>query len=130
MGPGMGPGMGHPGPDCVDDGDFLEIEVDLQNTGNLPDAVGKAEWGMNAERVVFAVEIEDIPAGDYPLQVDGVEVGMIEAFARHNGEVFGRIGFRDPAVYGMPHLDFDPRGKPIEVLQGNSVILEAEFPAE
>jgi hypothetical protein len=30
----------------------------------------------------------------------------------------------------MPHLDFDPRGKPIEVLQGNSVILEAEFPAE
>jgi len=76
------------------------------------------------------VEIEDVPAGDYPLRVGGVEVGTIQTFARHNGEVFGRLGFRDPEVYGMPHLDFDPRGKMIEVLQGNSVILEAELPAE
>ena len=42
-----------------------------------------------------------------PLRVGGVEVGVIQAFARHNGEVFGRLGFRDPEVYGMPHLDFD-----------------------
>jgi hypothetical protein len=85
---------------------------------------------MNSERVMFAVEIEDVPVGDYPLRVDGVEVGVIEAFARHNDEVFGRLGFRDPEVYGMPPLDFDPRGKLIEVLQGDSVILQAELPAE
>lgn len=128
-GHGMG-GMGHGGPDCVDDGDFLEIEVDLQNTGILGDAEGEAEWDMNSERVMFAVKIEDVPTGDYPLRVGGVEVGVIEAFARRNGEVFGRLGFRDPAVYGMPHLDFDPRDQTIEVLQGDSVILEAVLPAE
>jgi len=126
---GMG-GMGHQVMDCVEDGDFQEIEIDLQNTGILPDARGEAQWDMNAERVMFAVEIEDVPAGDYPLRVGGVEVGTIQTFARHNGEVFGRLGFRDPEVFGMPHLDFDPRGKMIEVLQGNSVILEAELPAE
>jgi len=126
---GMG-GMGHGGPDCVDDGDYLEIEVDLQNSGILIDAEGEAEWEMNSERVMFAVEIEDVPAGDYPLHVGGVEVGVIEAFARHNGEVFGRLGFRDPQVYGMPHLDFDPRGQTIEVLQGDTVILAADLPAE
>jgi len=128
-GPGMG-GMGHDGPDCVDEGDYLEIEVDLDNTGILADAEGEAEWDMNSERVMFAVEIEGIPAGGYALRVDGVEVGTIQAFARHNGEIFGRLGFRDPVVYGMPHLNFDPRGKTIEVLQGESVILEAELPAE
>jgi hypothetical protein len=128
-GHGMG-GMGHGGPDCVDDGDFLDIEVGLESTGHLEDAKGEAEWHMNADRVMFAVEIEDVPAGDYPLRVDGVEVGVIEAFARHGGEVFGRLAFRDPAVYGMPHLDFDPRGKMIDVLQGNNIILEAELPAE
>ena len=122
--------MGHAGPDCVDDGDYLEIEVDLENTGILADAEGEAEWDMNSERVMFAVEIAGVPAGDYALRVDGVEVGTIRAFARHNGEIFGRLGFRDPAVYGMPQLNFDPRGKTIEVLQGESVILEAELPAE
>ena len=123
-------GMGHDGPDCVDDGGYLEIEVDLENTGILADAEGEAEWDMNSERVMFAVEIEGVPAGGYPLRIDGVEVGTIQAFARHNGEIFGRLGFRDPAVYGMPPLDFDPRGKLIEVLQGDSVILQAELPAE
>ncbi|HEY5700980.1 MAG TPA: hypothetical protein VIT83_02715 [Gammaproteobacteria bacterium] len=126
---GMG-GMGHDGPDCVDDGGYLEIEVDLENTGILADAEGEAEWDMNSERVMFAVEIEGVPAGGYPLRIDGVEVGTIQAFARHNGEIFGRLGFRDPAVYAMPPLDFDPRGKLIEVLQGDSVILQAELPAE
>jgi hypothetical protein len=123
-------GMGHEGMDCVNEGEYLEIEVDLQNTGILADAEGEADWHMDADRVMFAVEIEDVPAGDYPLRVDGVEVGVIEAFARHNGEIFGRLGFRDPAVYGMPQLNFDPRGKTIAVLQGESVILEAVLPAE
>ena len=126
---GMG-GMGHGGPDCVDDGDYLEIEVDLENTGILAYAEGEAEWSMNSDRVIFAVRIEEVPVGNYPLQVDGVEVGVIEAFARRNGEVFGRLAFRDPSVYGMPHLDFDPRGKLIEVLQGSSVILKTELPVE
>jgi hypothetical protein len=30
----------------------------------------------------------------------------------------------------MAHLDFDPRGQKVEVLQGEGVILEIEFPVE
>ena len=132
MGGGHGGGMGgdHGGDECVEEGDFIEVEIDLENTGILVDANGEAEWEMNSHRVKFSVEIEDVPVGDYPLHVGGVEVGVIEAFEMHSGEVFGHIGFRDPEVYGMEHLDFDPRGQKIEVLQDDTVILEVEFPAE
>lgn len=132
MGGGHGGGMGghHGGDDCVEEGDFIEVEVDLENTGVLVEAEGEAEWEMNSHRIKFSVEIEDVPVGDYPLHVGGSEVGVIRTFGMHNGEVFGRISFRDPEVYGMEHLDFDPRGQKIEVLQGASVILEVDFPAE
>jgi hypothetical protein len=38
--------------------------------------------------------------------------------------------FRDPESYGREHLDFEPRGQKIEVLQQNNTILEVNFPAE
>lgn len=127
----MGGGMGMGGiMDCVEDGEFVEIEVELQNTGALFDAEGEAEWEMSAERVRFAVEIEDVPVGSYALRVNSMEVGVIEAHEMHGGEVFGRISFRDPATYGMEPLDFEPRGQLIEVLQGDNVILETVFPEE
>jgi hypothetical protein len=129
-GGGHGGGMGHGDDDCVEEGDFLEVEVDLENTGVLTEAKGEAEWEMNSHRVKFSVEIEDAPAGGYPLHVGGQEVGVIEAFEMHDGEVFGYLGFRDPEMYGMDHLDFDPRGQKIEVLQGETVILEVKFPIE
>lgn len=125
-----GGGMGGGRRECVDDGDFVEIEAELQNTGVLPDAEGEAEWEMNSERVRFSVEIEDVQQGDYLLRVAGQVVGVIETFEMHNGEVFGRIGFRDPAVYGMEPLAFEPRGQKIEVLLDDTVILEVEFPSE
>lgn len=131
-GDGHGGGMGgnHGGYDCVEEGDFIEVEVNLESTGILAGAKGEAEWEMNSHRVRFSVEIEGVPVGDYALHVGGLEVGVIEAFLTGHGDVFGRIGFRDPAVYGMAHLDFDPRGQKIEVLQGETVILEVDFPAE
>jgi hypothetical protein len=123
---GMGGGMG----DCVVDGDFVEIEVDLQVTGVLPEARGEAEWEMNSHRVMFSVAIENVPPGLYPLRVGGIEVGVIETFEMHDGDVYGRLGFRDPEVYGREKLDFDPRGQMIDVLQGTDIILEVDFPAE
>ncbi len=129
-GGGMGGGMGSGMTDCVDDGEFIEIEVDLENTGVLPEAKGEAEWEMNSNRVEFSVEIEDVPVGFYTLKVGGVEVGIIEAFEMHHGDVYGHIMFRDPESYGREHLDFEPRGQKIEVLQQNNTILEVDFPAE
>ena len=92
FGPGSGHGMGGGGMgggmhDCVDDGEFIEIESDLVNTGVLVNASGEAEWHMNSDRVEFSVEIEDVPTGSYTLKVAGVEEGVIEAFEMHNGEV-------------------------------------------
>jgi hypothetical protein len=133
----FGPGSGHHGPggpmgggmaDCVDDGDFVEIEIDLDNTSVLPGAKGEAEWEMNSHRVEFSIEIEDVPVGQYPLRVGGNEVGVIEAFEMHDGEVYGHIRFRDPETHGREHLDFDPRGQKVEVFQGENVILEVDFP--
>jgi hypothetical protein len=102
FGPGSGHGHGH-GPgggmmNCVDDGEF--------------------------------VEIEDVPLGSYPLRVGGIEVGIIEAYEMHNGEIYGHIAFRDPEVHSREYLVFDPRGQKIEVFQGDTIILEIEFPVE
>lgn len=131
MGGGMGGGhMGGGMRDCVNDGDYLDIEVDLLNTGVLADAKGEAEWDMNSVRVRFSVEIEDVPAGFYPLHVGGAQVGIIEAFEMHYGGVYGRITFRDPEASGPEHLDFEPRGQVIRVMQGEAAILEVEFPEE
>ena len=41
---------------CVNDGEFIEIEVDLVNTGAILDAEGEAEWEMNTNRVEFSVK--------------------------------------------------------------------------
>ena len=129
-GHGMGGGMDGGMHDCVDDGDYIEIEIDLNNTGVLPQAEGEAEWDMNSQRVEFSVEIEDVPVGSYALKVGGVEVGIIEAFEMHMGGVYGHIMFRDPESYGREHLDFEPRGQKIEVLRGGDIILEVDFPVE
>lgn len=129
MGGGHGGGMGGE-PDCVEDGEYVEIEVDLLNTGVLADAEGEAEWEMNASRVRFAVEVEDVPTASYLLRVGGADVGTIEVFAMHNGETYGRLSFRAPPVSGVNPLDFEPRGQKIEVLSGDEVILEVSFPPE
>ena len=129
-GMGMGHGMGNGMDDCVNDGEFVEIEVDLVNTAVLPDAKGEAEWKMNTDRVEFSVEIEDVPVGSYSLKVDGIEEGIIEAYEMRDGDVYGRIKFRDPETTGREHLDFEPRGKKVEVFQGDNIILEVNFPIE
>jgi len=129
MGSGHGMGMGGM-PVCVDQGDYLGMETDLENAGVLPGAEGRTEWEMNAYRVRFSVDVEGVPAGSYPLYVGGAQVGVVEAVEMHNGEVYGRLSFRDPQLFGTQPLDFDPRGQKVELLQGSSVILSATIPEE
>jgi len=131
-GTGMGSmgGMGHDMTDCVDNGEYIDIKADLENTGVLPAARGDAEWQMNSERVEFSVEIADLPVGAYTLKVGGIEVGIITAFTMYDGNVYGHLQFRDPETYGREHLDFEPRGQKIEVSQGGRTLLEVDFPVE
>jgi len=116
--------------DCVDNGEYIDIKADLENTGVLPAARGDAEWQMNSERVEFSVEIADLPIGAYTLKVGGIEVGIITAFTMYDGNVYGHLQFRDPETYGREHLDFEPRGQKIEVSQGGRTLLEVDFPVE
>jgi hypothetical protein len=124
---GGGMGGGHHGEDCVDESEFVEIEVDMLNTGVIARADGEAEWEMHHRHVEFKVEIKDVPAGPYPLVVGGEEVGTIQAID-DDGEVRGELEFRDPQRVGTEHLDFDPRGQLIEVLQVGDTVLQADFP--
>ena len=130
MGSNMGNNDGHGMDDCVSDGEALEIHMDLAATGQLQGAEGEAEWEMTTGHMEFSVEIENVPAGNYPLRVAGNEVGIIVAHEMMYSDVFGRIMFRDPQMHGGYHLDFDPRGQTIEVMQGSNVILSVDFPEQ
>jgi hypothetical protein len=47
-----------------------------------------------------------------------------------DGKTKGKLKFTDPVKAGTLELDFDPRDKVIEVLQGGTVILDTLFPNE
>lgn len=116
-----------PGP--PDMADAIHIEVDLVNTGVLPDAEGEAEFEMGGDETEFSVEIEAVPAGLYPLLVGGDEKGQIEVI-EDDGVFKGKLKFSNPVKVDTTLLDFDPRGAIVEVLQGDTVILESLFPEE
>lgn len=70
-----------------------------------------------------------IPVGDYALRVGGAVVGTIEVRELMDGSIEGGLEFRNPVEPGKILLDYDPRGELIEVLQGDTVVFSADFPA-
>ena len=108
---------------------MVDIEVELSNPGVYPAASGDAKLEGRMDRADFSVEIEDVPAGSYDLSVGGAIVGTIQAALDVDGTVRGELEFRDPVEPGKILLDFDPRGKQIDVLEGGTVILETLFPS-
>ena len=106
-----------------------EIEIDLTNTGAYPLASGDARLRPETDRTDFSVEIEDVPVGDYDLRIGGEIVGVITVIVLQDGSVEGELEFRNPVEPGKTLLDFDPRGKQIDVLDGSSVVLETFFPS-
>jgi hypothetical protein len=110
-----------------DRGDKTELEVDLDNFGIYPDGSAEAELEIADDHSEFKVKLKDVPVAFYPLQVDGVEVGQIEVVDM-DGKLRGELKFRDPEEAGTPLLDFDPRGKAVDVLEGGVVIFGVVFP--
>lgn len=105
-----------------------EIEVDLTNTGVYTLASGDARLRPETDRTDFSVEIEDVPIGSYTLRIGGNVVGTIEVVQLQDGSVEGELEFRNPVEPGKILLDFDPRGQQIDVLEGETVIMETLFP--
>jgi uncharacterized protein YheU (UPF0270 family) len=118
------------GDDNGGDLDFgtLDIEVELTNTGVYPLASGDAKLEPRDDRTDFSVEIEDVPVGSYTLRIGGNTVGTIKVIQLQDGSVEGELEFRNPVEPGKVLLDFDPRGQQIDVLEGNTVIMETLFP--
>ena len=116
--------------DNGEDIDFgvTEIDVELTNTGVFAEASGDARLRPSTDRTDFRVEIEDVPVGPYSLRVGGQVVGTMQVTTLEDGSIEGELEFRNPVEPGKILLDFDPRGKEIEVLDGSAVILETLFP--
>lgn len=104
------------------------IEVELNNAGIYTQASGDAKLEPRDDRTDFSVEIEDVPVGSYTLRIGGNEVGTINVVQLQDGSIEGEIEFRNPVEPGKVLLDFDPRGQQIDVLEGQTVILETLFP--
>jgi len=110
-----------PGKKNDNDGQGIEIEVDLTNTGVIDGAKGEAELEIWADETEFSVKIKDVPVGFYSVWVGEDNVGEIEVV--DDGEFDGRLKVSDAS--------FDPRGKDIKVKQADDqVILAVLFPEE
>jgi hypothetical protein len=107
----------------------FDISVELTSTGHIDGAEGEATYKRAGSHTEFEVKISGIPAGPYPLVLDTVEIGQINV-VEDDGQFKGRLRFKNPAEPDSDALDFDPRGKLIEILQGEVVILESLFPDE
>ena len=106
-----------------------EVSVALEATGLIEGAEGVAEYRDKNNSTEFEVEIEDVPAGTYVLDVDGIERGSFEVAADDDSPK-GRLRFSDPQKGDRLLLDFDPLGKLVEVRNGDGVVLEVFFPEE
>jgi len=98
----------------------------LESTGFIPGAGGEVSFRIKMNSIEFEVEIENVPAGSYPVDVNGAEQGQIEV----NPSGKGKLRFSDPQKEDWLALAFDPRGLLIEVRSGVEVILEVFFPEE
>lgn len=88
----------------------------------------KAELSQRSDRVEFQVELEDVAAGPYELRVDGSVRGTITVVAVPGGTE-GELEFRNPVEPGKLQLDFDPRGRSVEVRSAGNVVFSGLFPA-
>jgi hypothetical protein len=106
-----------------------EIEVDLDNNGIYPDAEGAASYLEKNNSVEFEVEIKGVPAGNYPLWVESFRGDIVVATDDEDDGTFkGKLRFSNPQKEERELLNFDPRGKLVEVYEGVIPIFEVFFP--
>jgi len=122
-GPGDGPGHGGMHHGC---GDIDEVHAVFDNVGGAAyaGASASAEYEAHTNRSSFEVEVESMPAGSYPLVVEGVQRGVIDVFEDGDGE----IEFGDPPRFDENTLDFDPRGASVEIVDGDGPVFTLDFP--
>ncbi len=108
----------------------VDIEVDFDNLGVYPQASGEVSFEINGARREFEIDVEDLPLGDYPVQVGGLEVGLLMMELDDDGDLEGELEFGNPADDDEILLTFDPRGQLVEILDAAGPVLAVEFPDE
>jgi len=88
---------------------------------------------MEMDESEFSVKVKDVPVGFYAVEVAGESKGEVEV-VDDDGDLEGRVKFSDPQKGENLLLNFDPRGKIVEIRQTTgdepAVILEVLFPDE
>jgi cytochrome c oxidase assembly protein Cox11 len=83
----------------------------LANTGLDADASGSVQWSLGPSRSAMTIATRGLDAGTYTVRVDGVPEGSLVSTGRS-----ARARFTTSATPGLGQaLDFDPRGKEIEI---------------
>ncbi len=103
----------------------LEVRIELVGTEAAPEASGHVEIEIRPGRAEFEVEVEDLPAGDYSVVVDGVDRGTITVVDTGDG-FEGELELRSPADEGAGLLTFDPRGALVEIVADGVVFLTSD----
>ena len=106
------------------------IDAALEPTGEAPGATGSAHLELGPGRASFEVRVHDLPAGDYGVVIDGRRYGEIEAVETASGGTLGELKFGSPRVGARPLLDFDPRGRRVEITDGARTLMSALFPEQ
>ncbi|MEN8261832.1 MAG: hypothetical protein ABFS02_14920, partial [Pseudomonadota bacterium] len=102
----------------------VEQKAALVNTGVDIDAKGDARFRERDDcDQDFRVEIEDLPPGDYALDVGGINRGTVTVVDT-GSEFEGQIEFDTEPEPDEELLDFDPRGELLEIKQGATVFLK------
>ena len=108
----------------------VKLQAELTSTQVIEGAKGEAEFEIGMHHTEFSIKIKDVPAGFYAVFVAGVEVGEIEVI-EEDGDFVGKVKFTYPKKNNTLELNFEPRGKIIEILQADDqVVLETDFPDE
>ena len=115
------------GPKDKDDGDKMKLELEFENllVGGYEEAEGEVEYEVSSDERELEVEIEDMPTGMYDLVV--VEDGLAIAF-EVNASGKGKLKFSDPEKDDRLPLEFDPMGKTLNVVIGDTILLTVSFP--
>ncbi|WP_233993899.1 hypothetical protein [Salinibacter altiplanensis] len=113
--------------DEEEDENEIEIETALENVGPDSDAAGEVEFEKDANETKFKIEVEDLTTGTYDVVMADTTRGELDVTG-DEGEA--EVEFRRPSEEGHPPLNFDPRGRRVEVQQGGTPYLETVVPTD
>jgi hypothetical protein len=101
-------------------------ETALTPTALAPGGSGRAVFREKAGQQEFEVELEDAPPGVYDLLVDGLPRTSLTVAA----DGTAGVKFASSADPGEIPLDFDPRGKGVDVVQGTNIFFTSTLIAQ